>query len=362
MLDAIIADPDNDTPRLALADFLDEYAESNPRRRTCPTCQGKPYKLPPDPPDREDGSVYYCAKCGCRSSMMGCYYNGRFNCAPTTCPTCQNVGTVVDRGLEHRATLIRTQCRLERWREYQAPAEILEIANSDRVYAGVAADQIAEDAANHEKEHLRLQRLQDQLVRDHVEWAVIPWVSGGEAGWGLRTTTAELRRGLVWVTAELGSACWVTSREDCPSCHGSRYVKDVEAERHNAQIGRQPMIPPRRLCRKCGGGSVYAYHPTDWLHYVAASPDVEAVAVRQPAHSSFSSSRFGWVRPVPGAAAAGYPPAVWDLLTGHLSVDVTGSSIIGGLQHKWWATAREADEAMGRAIVRWARRFKTRKE
>ncbi len=79
LLAAIIAHPDDDTPRLVYADFLDEQDDT---RKTCPNCKGRVF-IP-----------------------------GNDHFSGMDCLVCVGTGTVVDTANRDRADFIRVQCEV----------------------------------------------------------------------------------------------------------------------------------------------------------------------------------------------------------------------------------------------------------
>lgn len=118
---AICEQPDEDTLRLAYADWLDD----NRGEMECGRCfefGGRRVIQNPNP--------------------------RRGSSAIVICPTCSGTARAPDTSAA-RAEFIRAQVRLARWSPYAPPPDILEIANSGRVYAQSAADIIGEQAKAH---------------------------------------------------------------------------------------------------------------------------------------------------------------------------------------------------------------------
>ncbi len=102
LLAAIVAAPDDDTPRLAYADALDER---EPVRVACPECKGRGKVDPPC--DTCDGN-------GRVADPDSKYSDGTMDCPDCdteTCPRCDGTGSVLDTGNADRAELIRAQVR-----------------------------------------------------------------------------------------------------------------------------------------------------------------------------------------------------------------------------------------------------------
>lgn len=138
LLRAILEDPVDDTVRLAYADWLEENANET----TCPKCDG-----------------------------LGCHINPPFNAfRPDRCRVCRGERILPD-GRAARAEFIRVQCGLANWNPYVAPPEILEIANSGRVYAQSAIDLITEKAKAHDDRVAELRRRERELWASHThDW------------------------------------------------------------------------------------------------------------------------------------------------------------------------------------------------
>jgi uncharacterized protein (TIGR02996 family) len=107
LLKTVLSSPEDDTPRLVYADWLDEHAGTAP----CPGCGGTGFE------QRE------CKVCGARPDSEGCIDHGR-GCyvldsdgggseSAEQCPHCAD-GRVPDSRRE-RAEFIRVGCWLARW-------------------------------------------------------------------------------------------------------------------------------------------------------------------------------------------------------------------------------------------------------
>lgn len=98
LIAAIVASPEEDTPRLMYADWLEENAES--KLVACPKCRGK----------RRVQRGY------CDAFMYGCDEFGDDNCEHknelVTCYACDGTGTLPDSPRADRAAIIRVQCEL----------------------------------------------------------------------------------------------------------------------------------------------------------------------------------------------------------------------------------------------------------
>lgn len=125
---AIVANPDDDTPRLMLADYFDGL---DTVRVPCPTCSG--YASDPCPRCNGKGKVYEspgpssfrveCHECTGTGKFLPGYHtqrdpaSGRDEGGWTNCQTCNGAGSrtpgfVVDTSDSARAELIRVQCEL----------------------------------------------------------------------------------------------------------------------------------------------------------------------------------------------------------------------------------------------------------
>ena len=113
LLAAISAEPDEDTPRLILADHLQEQAESAPSEK-CPKCQGDGWKF------TGPTGLPRCPRC--HNSSQNAIPEGSPDsrrCAsckvvwvPEMCGDCKGFGTVRDTSDADRAELIRVQYQL----------------------------------------------------------------------------------------------------------------------------------------------------------------------------------------------------------------------------------------------------------
>jgi uncharacterized protein (TIGR02996 family) len=147
-----------------------------------------------------------------------------------------------ENGQPDRAEFIRVQVELAGWKPYVAPPEILEIATSGRMYARMAAEQIADDARKHadRKTDLRL-RERELFDANLCRWEsgrVIPDCAYRIPGRGNDDTApvmAIYRRGFVaeirlTAAAFLGEVCAFCegrghfqssgSYAECPRCRG----------------------------------------------------------------------------------------------------------------------------------------------
>lgn len=151
---AVIENPREDTPRLALADWLDEQP---PRWVKCTECGG----------------------------------SGEFQTGGTPSPSwrecdkCDPDGEVIDDEPYIRAEFIRLQIKLANWQPYVPPLEIQEIANSDRLYAPMAKAQIEEEAKKRHDEHEIAQRRAEAILDRYREKWARPL---SELGWQANST------------------------------------------------------------------------------------------------------------------------------------------------------------------------------
>lgn len=145
---AIAAEPSEDTPRLAYADWLDEQEPE-----VCSRCGGNG-RISPDS----------------AGVLVSVWLPQMFQ----DCPVCGGIGRERCNKVD-RAEFIRVQIERENWSKYEPPAEILEIANSSRLYASSAAQLIADKVAESMERAVWLDRRSAELLeRYRADWLHVP--------------------------------------------------------------------------------------------------------------------------------------------------------------------------------------------
>lgn len=110
-LATIRAAPDDDTARLAYADWLDER---EPVRVPCPATCEEGFVYASRKVDGDD--QWSCSTCGRYSNMYGHTTAERATGCRKPCQTCKGTGTVLDADARDRAAMIRVQVELSRLR------------------------------------------------------------------------------------------------------------------------------------------------------------------------------------------------------------------------------------------------------
>jgi uncharacterized protein (TIGR02996 family) len=295
LLAAIAAHPEEDTPRLMLADWLDE----NVGHSTCPACKGL---------------------CG---QMRKRYTKGAGGAAEywENCPTCSGSGsgTVPDDRAD-RAELIRVQVELVKWLE-------------------VDYNRIGD-----------LQRRQSALIAKHPEWRPACSVCGGRSHMGgmtdekcdhcnntgrigtptrgflesltVPTLATVLRR--FWVcrrgtrhTTDMGICTCCMSREgQWSECEPTPWASDLVRHRDRWPLLREVRVSDRVPYHNGRGYCFYdrdRHDPSGGVPETAEVPLVVYLELAKHASEGSWSERWAWFA-APDAALAALGAAVWRVL------------------------------------------------
>lgn len=365
LLAAIRANPEEDTPRLAYADWLQENAGTEAVR--CPECS--PYANDPCP--QCCGSGITCSGCRGSKTFPPGYRperdpgSGRHEGAWTNCKTCNNVGgtpgTVTRRdSREARAELIRAQIRLVRELPHVADDPDYPVKAARWSRAGEYKSLVTRQAAilaQHADEWRRGPKCGKCKGKGVLR--VPDWHPPGEAYcdscWGAGDAGGLMR---LWTIEE---------RHDAGLLKGEdRYFARINYSR-GMKVVRVPRLSDcvREVCRQCGGydrlhasmdcdRNEFVPKPTPWLAAVCEHhPDVVSVVPmdRAPTHSTWSHKRtaWGWANLLYDGSnlflGSGLPIGLHRMLP-HLGIDGDGT------HWKWFNTKEDAEAALGSLLVR----------
>lgn len=296
----ILANPDDDTPRLILADFLEEtavvslcqaccdlpdWADLELKSRVDELMSGGPLGDGVGPGNAAKRINAEWGRSYTGEGIHGVWQRGK-PWFVEKCLTCKGQGTVPD-GRAARADLIRIQIEIARMEESGEPCEI------DPHEGHTCCDDPCMVCQSVERYDTLRRRERELFDRHWPQWSGEPergYPVSGKVAVRVRTDEQydndieyEFRRGFVesiklpWLRFA-GGPCercpdcrgeghapgiekalvwWPGAVDVCPGCKGEkrRYVHDAEATRYNKQIGRHPMIPRQKTiaCPECSG-------------------------------------------------------------------------------------------------------------
>ena len=261
---------------------------------------------------------------------------------------------LTENGEPEYGDFIRVQVELARWREYVAPPEILEIANSGRMYSQSAIDLITEKAREHNDRRDALRKRERELQRLTPQWVGVklsdphyePCLDeyGGEVIYG--PLRMGFRRGFVesvtcTLAALLGETCGRRS------CHGGRISTNAFG---------------MRKCPDCSGTGRIGGCAAELF---ASQPVLTVVLSDREPYQSDDHDSGGWcawfsrrflIGPTGERDASSIPDEVFDLMTGH-SRTLNGRHLTSDEDICRFHTRAAAMDALSAALVQWGRRL-----
>jgi uncharacterized protein (TIGR02996 family) len=331
LLAAICAEPAEDTPRLAYADWLDERGDA---RVTCGLCKGQRHVT---------------------------YFKGPGATNPNwkDCPVCGGTGTVVGTANADRAEFIRVQIALANrngnW------IEAREEIRRKTLLGQMSHDQAAILSAVADTRPDSLQARSDELLRQHAD-AWRPEVLRGLrtniiAGGLTNVVDITFSRGFVsHVTCT--AAQWTANRErrvdvgECPNCKGGGYVAIyAQYDPAGADISPNGYYDP---CPACSGTGRLTRGDGFAARVVLACP-VAGVTLsdREPGGEADERGDRYWVRRLAHWTMADHPhhlpPELFDRLEG----GTTREDLQVRSSH--YDSPDAARQALSDACVAWAR-------
>jgi len=250
---------------------------------------------------------------------------------------------LTENGEPEYGDFIRVQVELARWREYVAPPEILEIANSGRMYSQSAIDLITEKAREHNDRRDALRKRERELQRLTPQWVGVklsdphyePCLDeyGGEVIYG--PLRMGFRRGFVEsVTCALAALLG----ETCRRCNGGLWIGEFDTS-------------DRRCPAKCNKGRVGGCA----AELFASQPVTTVTATDKEPYESGISLSWLWFEDDNGRAANEthyLPRVIFDLLYGYpIPTENFPRS------HKEYPTRDAAVDALSAALVQRGRQL-----
>lgn len=298
---AIAADPDDDTPRLVLADWLDEQPVE---RVTCPKCKGKGET-------RGDGLILSgkpCLACGGLALTPHSHRKGD--------------GTVLDTSNRDLAEFVRVQCELAGCRV--CPATIHHPRSDAPNYGGkmyvVPPPTVPKEPCGWCPVCVGIER-EAALLAAHPEWRRCPCEDC--AGTGLAVRIGSNPCPVCGGTGDLFRTIGMGTVQPRLTHFRRGFLDSVECR--SPDVWREdswlcPACDGTRRCVRCGGGArVRATVPTPWaLAVVRQCPTLTRLVLtdREPFRFLDAPGKFGWDRDRPtyqGNPAEVLPPWLYDL-------------------------------------------------